>query len=86
MLYILSINLRIGLSLHDVKGSPMYPSMQVQIGIWFLTLQIALTPQVPGHGSMHLFLWHALLEGQSELTTHSGRHATYGSPKYSGIH
>lgn len=27
------INLRIGLSLHEVKGSPMYPSMQVQIGI-----------------------------------------------------
>ena len=64
----------------------MYPSMQVQIGIWFLTLQMALTPQVPGHGSMHLFLWHALLEGQSELTTHSGLHATYGSPKYSGMH
>ena len=42
-------------------------------------------PHVPGQGSMHLFLWHALFEGQSELTTHSGRHATYGSPKYSGI-
>ena len=25
-------------------------------------------------------------EGQSELTTHSGRQATYGSPKYSGRH
>merc|ERR1711962_1037476 len=56
------------------------------MGTWLLTLQIALTPQVPGQGSMHLFLWHALLEGQSECTTHSGLHATYGSPKYSGIH
>ena len=58
----------------------------MQVARWFLTLQMALIPQVPGHGSMHLFLWHALLEGQSELTTHSGLHATYGSPKYSGMH
>ena len=35
---------------------------------------------------MHLLFLHALLDGQSELTTHSGRHATYGSPKYSGMH
>lgn len=24
--------------------------------------------------------------GQSELMTHSGRHSTYGSPKYSDMH
>ena len=60
--------------------------MQVQIGMWFLTWHSALMPQVPGHGSIHLFLLQALLEGQSEWTTHSGRHAMYGSPKYSGIH
>ena len=47
---------------------------------------MALIPQVPGQGSTHLFLWQALFDGQSELTTHSGLQATYGSPKYSGIH
>ena len=64
----------------------MYPSKHVQVGMWFSTRQTALIPHVPGQGSTHLFLWHALLEGQSELTTHSGLQATYGSPKYSGIH
>ena len=39
-------------------------------------------PHVPGHGSIHLRLEHALLVGQSELETHSGRHCEYGSPKY----
>ena len=43
-------------------------------------------PQVPGQGSMHLRLEHALLAGQSELDTHSGRHCEYGSPKYPRIH
>ena len=75
-----------GLRLHSTKGSPMYPSKQVQVGTWFRTLHCALIPQVPGQGSTHLFRWQALLDGQSELTTHSGRQATYGSPKYSGIH
>lgn len=60
--------------------------MQVQIGMWFLTWHSALIPQVPGQGSIHLFLLQALLNGQSEWTTHSGLHAMYGSPKYSGIH
>ena len=54
--------------------------------MWFLTVHSAFIPHVPGQGSIHLFLWHALSEGQSEFTTHSGLHATYGSPKYSGIH
>ena len=75
-----------GASLHEVNGSPIYPTMQVQDGTWFNTLHSALIPHVPGQGSIHLFLWHALSEGQSEFTTHSGLHATYGSPKYSGIH
>ena len=70
------VNLRIGLSLHAVNGSPIYPSTQVQEGMWFITLHWALIPHVPGQGSTHLFLWHALLEGQSELTTHSGLQAT----------
>ena len=75
-----------GFSLQETKGSPMYPSRQVHVAIWFFTLHWALIPQVPGQGSIHLFLWHALLDGQSELTIHSGLHATQGSPKYSGIH
>ena len=78
--------LRSGLSLHSVKGSPTYPTVHMQIGTWLTTRQIALTPHVPGQGSVHLLFWHALFEGQSELTKHSGRQATYGSPKYSGIH
>ena len=45
-----------------------------------------MIPQVPGQGSTHLFLWQALFDGQSELTTHSGLQATYGSPKVSGLH
>lgn len=35
---------------------------------------------------MHLFLVHALLLGQSELTKHSGRHPSYGFPKYPVMH
>ena len=69
------LNLRGGL-LHAVKGSPMYPCIHVHEGTWLNTVHWALMPQVPGQGSMHLFLWHALLEGQSEFTTHSGLHAT----------
>ena len=80
------VYLRKGFNLHAVNGSPIYPSKQIQTGIWFLILQRALIPHSPGQGSIHLFLWHALLEGQSELTTHSGRHATYGSPYISSIH
>ena len=71
---------------HSVNGSPMYPLRQVQVGTCARTAHCALMPQVPGHGSRHLLRWHALFDGQSELTTHSGRHATYGSPKYSGMH
>ena len=80
------VYLRKGFNLHAVNGSPIYPSKQIHTGIWFRILQRALIPQSPGHGSIHLFLWHALLDGQSELTTHSGRHATYGSPYISSIH
>ena len=51
-----------------------------------MTLHWALTPHRPGHGSTHFNRWHALLDGQSALIVHSGLHATYGSPRYSGIH
>ena len=59
---------------HWVKGSPLNPELQVQVAIWFTTWHRAFMPQVPGQGSMHFRLEHALLAGQSELDTHSGRH------------
>lgn len=52
--------------------------------MWLLTRHSAFMPQVPGHGSLHLLLTHALSLGQSEFITHSGLQPAYGSPKYSG--
>lgn len=49
-----------------------------------ITVHSAFWPQVPGQGSSHLFLMHALFLGQSLLRTHSGRQPWYGSPWYSG--
>jgi len=49
-----------------------------------MTRHCALSPQVPGHGSLHLLLMQVLSFAQSELRTHSGRHPVYGSPKYWG--
>ena len=46
----------------------------------------AFTPQSPGQGSTHLRFRQALFDGHSGLMVHSGRQATYGSPKYSGMH
>lgn len=34
--------------------------------------QLALFPQVPGHGSLHFWLMQALFKEHSELTVHSG--------------
>lgn len=62
----------------------MYPVIQVQEGKWFMTWQLAFCPQVPGQGSMHLFLTQALLDGQSVFKTHSGLQPSYGFPRYSG--
>lgn len=42
---------RFGIIAHCVKASPVKPSKHEQIGMWLLTVQIALIPQVPGHGS-----------------------------------
>lgn len=50
------------------------------------TRHSALTPHMPGQGSRHLLLTHALSRGQSVFSTHSGRHPVYGSPVYSGKH
>lgn len=58
---------------HLMKGSPVYPLTQLHIGLWFTTWQCALIPHIPGQGSWHFWLIHALSERQSELTIHSGR-------------
>lgn len=36
-----------------VNGSPVNPGIQVQIGVWLMTLHTAATPQAPGQGSAH---------------------------------
>lgn len=61
--------------MHCVNGSPVYPGLQVQIGLCVITWHLALTPQVFWHGSLHFFFIQALSCGHSELTIHSGRQA-----------
>lgn len=56
----------------------------VQTGKWLTTWHSAFWLQVPGHGSLHLFIMQALFETQSELTVHSGLQLSYGLPIYSG--
>ena len=57
-----------------VKGSPVYDSLHAQIGLWFLTTQVANVPQEAGHGLTHFWLMHARSCGHSEFKVHSGRH------------
>lgn len=64
----------------EVNASPTYPGIQLQFGAWFITVQEAYRPQMPGHGSTHLLRMQALSDGQSELNTHSGLHSSYGFP------
>lgn len=54
-------------------------------GTWFTTWHSEFEPQLPGHGSPHLLLIHALLDGQSVFITHSGLQLSYGFPKYPSI-
>ena len=68
-------------SLHATKGSPDVPVGQVHVGMWLITSQVAAWPHVPGQGSTHRWLLHALLRGQSEFIVHSGLQLEYGSPK-----
>jgi len=56
-----------------LKGSPEYPSEQVQAGVWLITVHRALMPQDPGQGSLHFSLIQALSLVQSELIEHSAR-------------
>ena len=69
-----------GAGLQFVNGSPTYPSIHVQIGVWFMTLQTAFNPQDPGHGSVHLFRMQALLLAHSGFIVHSWRQLG-GDPK-----
>lgn len=66
---------------HMLKGSPVYRTGQLQIGLWLTTWHFAPAPQVPGHGSPHFRFEHASFWGHSELWTHSGRHVG-GLPMY----
>lgn len=59
---------------HRINGSPVKPEAHEHIGLWFVTWHLALRPHVPGHGSIHFWLTHALSCEHSELTIHSGRH------------
>lgn len=76
-------SLRIGV--HLTNGSPVYLGGQLHIGLWLLTWHWALSPHVPGHGSMHFWLLQAWSLGQSELTVHSGLQDG-GLPMYPGTH
>lgn len=58
-----------------VNGSPVKPFLQEQIGLCLMTLQFEFLPQEPGQGSWHFWFKQARLREQSELVTHSGRHA-----------
>lgn len=69
----------------ETNGSPRNPWGQLQIGLWFTTWQFALTPQVPGHGSIHFWLAQAWLREHSLLTIHSGWQKG-GDPLYCGRH
>lgn len=69
-----------GTGRHCTNEFPSMPFGHLHIGTWFRTSQMALTPHVPGQGSMHLFRRQDLSLEQSEFKTHSGRHSTYGSP------
>lgn len=62
----------IGCGTQLVNGFPVYPSRQVQVGVWLTTVQSALTPHEPGQGSVHFWRMHAKLLGHSALIVHSG--------------
>lgn len=57
---------------HLTNGSPVWGVWQLQIGLWFTTWHFAPMPQVPGQGSIHFWLTHALSKLHSELVIHSG--------------
>ena len=74
-----------GMRVQAEVASPVYPWLQLQMGLWFLTEHWAFLPQVPGQGSLHFFWIQARWLGHSVLMRHSGLQPTYGSPMWSGI-
>lgn len=60
------------LKMHIVKGSPVYPSRHVHIGVWLTTWHSALLPQDPMQGSWHILFMHAWWVEHSALFMHSG--------------
>lgn len=63
----------------------MYRSGHVHIGVWLITLHMALNPHDPGQGSMHFSRIHALLLIHSELIEHSCLQFG-GAPMYESRH
>jgi len=56
-----------------IKGFPVKPVGQLQIGEWLTTLQVALGAHGPEiHGSTHFIPMQALSSGHSEDVAHSG--------------
>lgn len=77
----------VGTSRHWKNGSPVNPGGHVHVGICFETLHIAKLPQIPTHGSIHLYLTHANRSLQSSFTSHSRlqpRCMSYGFPSKPG--
>lgn len=66
------ISLRCSSLTHLINGSPVKPNSQLQIGLWFTTWHLALSPQTLSHGFLHFWLMQDLSSGHSELTKHSG--------------
>lgn len=68
-----------------LNGSPVYWSLHLHDGVWFITEHCVLKPHDPSHGSTHFWLMQARLAGHSGLIVHSGRQFG-GVPKYDGKH
>lgn len=79
----MDVAILLGIMRQPVKGSPVHPEGQTQIGLWLTTLHWASRPQVPGQGSRHFMLTQACDGGHSELETHSGLHSG-GTPRWPG--
>lgn len=77
----------VGISRHSKNGSPVNPTGQLHVGMCFETVHKAKLPQVPMHGSIHLYLTHDKRSLQSSLSSHSRRHPlsrSYGLPSKPG--
>lgn len=62
-----------GAGKHLTNGSPVYPILQMHIGLWLITLHCVLIPHEFTQGDLHLLSMHASSLEHSLFTTHSGR-------------